>query len=143
MSFVVPVCKVTTPPATVDGVVVPVIVSIFVSKSVIGPLTLTWLRARFVAPATKVMIVPLTVTVSRGAKFAPIEFVAGAPESSVKGLIGAGGAALLFCAEPGVLESAKGVGGVPAVTGFLPAEKSAGRNNSDPGTDLSCLLVNG
>src|SRR6201747_1065739 len=116
MSFVVPVCKVTAPPATVDGVAVPVIVSIFVSKAVIGPLTLTWLRARFVAPATKVMIVPLTVTVSLAAKFVPIEFVAAAPESSVAPVIGA--AALLFCAEPVALESAKGVGGVPAVLGL-------------------------
>src|SRR3982074_3030100 len=109
MSFVVPVCKVTAPPATVDGVAVPVIVSIFVSKAVIGPLKLPWLRARFVAPATKVMIVPLTVTVSLAAKFVPIEFVAAAPESSVGPVIGA--AALLFCAEPVVLASANGVSG--------------------------------
>src|SRR6266404_4264551 len=113
MSFVVPVCKVTTPAATVDGTAVPVIVSIFVSKSVIGPLTLTWLRVRFVGPATKVMIVPLTVTVSVAAKFVAMEFVAAPPESSVVTPIGA--AALLFCAEPVALESAKGDGGVHAV----------------------------
>src|SRR3981081_2621483 len=88
-----------TPPLTVEGIVVPVIESIFVSSVWTLSVTLSWLPA---APeATKVIGVPLTVMVSPAAKLVASESVLAAPDNSVAPLIGAGIAALLLTAIPG------------------------------------------
>ena len=71
--------SVITPPLMVDGVVVPVIESIFVSSVWTLSVTLSWLP---VAPdATKVIGVPLTVMVSPAAKLVASESVFAAPDN--------------------------------------------------------------
>src|SRR5882672_716974 len=85
----------------VEGVVVPLIKSIFASSVCTLSVTLSWLP---VAPeATNVIGVPLTVMVSPGTKSVASESVAAAPDSSVAPVMGAGTAALLLTGPPAMV----------------------------------------
>src|ERR1700759_3734861 len=89
---------VTAPPLTVDGVDVPVIWSILLSRSWTLSVTLSSLP---VAPeATKVMGVPLTVMVWPTEKPDDNESVPGAPDKAVTPVMGAGGVAWLLATLP-------------------------------------------
>ena len=93
-SVPLPPCSVITPLLTVEGLMVPVIESIFASSVWMLSVTLSWLP---VAPeATKVIVVPLTVMVSPAANSVESESDGAAPESSVAPVIGAGGMAWLL-----------------------------------------------
>jgi len=101
------------------------------------------LVARLVGVLTKVIGVLSTVIVSLRTKLVVSEFVPAAPFNSVEVEICAGvGVALLFLLAPVVVASPKGVAAVPSERG-LPDAKSAGCSSSDPGIELSCLVVSG
>src|ERR1700688_2001240 len=107
--------NVIAPPLTVDGIVVPVIESIFESSVWTLSVRLSWLP---VAPeATKVMGVPLTVMLSASPKLAASESVPGLPDNSVAPVIAAGGDAWLLTALP-----ATAIGGWVAM---LPKPRAA------------------
>ena len=92
--------SVITPLLTVDGIVVPVIESIFASIVWTLSVRLSWLP---VAPeATNEMGVPLTVMVSVSPKLAASESVPAAPDNSVAPVIGAGVVAWLLTAVPAI-----------------------------------------
>ena len=102
-SEVVPECSVMAPPEMVDGIAVPVIESIFASKSSMSSVMLSWLPT---APAaTKVTTVPLIVTVSPTPKLAASESLGVAPDSKVAPVFATEGVFLLFCTVPPVVAS--------------------------------------
>ena len=72
-----------------------------------------------------------------------IESLPAAPESKVAPVLATDGVILLLCCVPVVEESMGGAAGVPSVTGLWPELNDPGCSSSDPGTEVSCLVVSG
>src|ERR1700730_1776385 len=120
---VVPVCSVTAPPATLDGVEVPVKLSIFESKVATLSLTLIWLGPE-ATPATNVITLPFTVIVLPAAKLAVSESLPDVPDNAVVPLIEPAVGVTWFNSAVPVIGLSEYAIGVPIGSGF--SAKSAG-----------------
>ena len=87
------------------------------------------------------MVLPFTVMVSPTAKLTERELVFAPPDSAVEPLILVGVVSALLTDAPLVALSRYGSGGVPTVLGLTV--KSPTFSSSEPGMDVSCLVVSG